>query len=66
MDLKGKKLLRSRTNRMVAGVAGGLGEFLEIDPTIIRLIFAFLLFLGGGGALIYFVMWIVVPEAPEA
>lgn len=61
-----KKLYRSRDNVMVAGVAAGLAEFLEIDPTIVRLIFAFSIFLGGTGALVYFVMWLVVPEAPDA
>ena len=65
MASQGKKLYRSRSNRMVAGVAAGLGEYLDTDPTIIRLIFAFLVLLGGGGALIYIVMWILVPEAPE-
>ena len=61
-----KKLYRSRDNVMVAGVASGLADFLEIDPTIVRLIFAFSIFLGGTGALVYFVMWLVVPEAPDA
>ncbi len=61
-----KKLYRSRDNVMVGGVASGLADFLEIDPTIVRLIFAFSIFLGGTGALVYFVMWLVVPEAPDA
>jgi phage shock protein C len=58
------RLYRSRDNRMIAGVAYGLGEFLGIDPTIIRLIFAFSILLGGTGALAYFVMMLVVPEEP--
>ncbi len=66
MANQGKKLYRSRTNRMVAGVAAGLGDFLDTDPTIIRLIFAFLVLMGGSGALIYIVMWVLVPEQPEA
>jgi phage shock protein C len=61
-----KRLYRSRDNRMLGGVAAGLGEYLDIDPTIIRLIFAFSVFLGGTGALVYFVMWLVVPEEPIA
>jgi phage shock protein PspC (stress-responsive transcriptional regulator) len=64
--MQGKKLYRSRSNRMVAGVAAGLGNYLEVDPTIIRLLFAFLVLLGGGGAVIYFVMWIIVPEEPAS
>jgi phage shock protein PspC (stress-responsive transcriptional regulator) len=61
-----KKLYRSRDNVMVAGVAAGLADFLDIDPTIVRLLFAFSIFLGGTGVLVYFVMWLVVPEAPVA
>jgi phage shock protein PspC (stress-responsive transcriptional regulator) len=61
-----KKLYRSRDSVMVAGVAAGLADFLDIDPTIVRLIFAFSIFLGGTGLLVYVVMWMVVPEAPDA
>ncbi len=62
-----KWLYRSRTNRMIAGVSAGLGEFLGLDPTIVRLIFVFsTILLGGSGALVYFVMWLVVPEEPQA
>jgi phage shock protein PspC (stress-responsive transcriptional regulator) len=60
-----KKLYRSRDNRMLGGVAAGLAEYLEADPTIIRLIFAFSFLLWGTGILIYLVMWVVVPEQPE-
>ena len=57
-----KKLTRSTTNRMVAGVCGGLGEFLDIDPTIIRLLFVLGSIAGFGSALlVYLVMAIVVP-----
>lgn len=61
-----KKLYRSTTNRMVAGVCGGLEEFTGIDVTIWRLIFVILLLPGGlPGFLIYAIMWIVVPISPE-
>ncbi len=65
--MKQKKLYRSRENRMIAGVCGGLGEYLNIDPTLIRLAVVFLsLWLGGGGGLLlYFIAWFVIPEAPE-
>ena len=59
-----KKLYRSRKNRFIAGVCGGLGEFFDIDPTWIRLLFVLFLFLGGSALLIYIVMWLIVPEAP--
>ena len=59
-----KRLYRSRSDRMIAGVAAGLGEYLGIDTTIIRLLFV-LTFLGAGsGVLIYLVMMLVVPEEP--
>ncbi|MDH5507716.1 MAG: PspC domain-containing protein [Anaerolineae bacterium] len=59
-----KRLYRSRNDRMVAGVCGGLGEFLTIDPTLIRLIFVFGTVFVGTGLLVYFVMMLVVPEEP--
>jgi len=60
-----KKLYRSRTDRMIAGVCGGLGKYLGIDPTLIRLIFALLVFFGvGSGLLVYLILMIVVPEEP--
>lgn len=59
-----RRLYRSRSNRMIAGVAGGLGEFLGLDPTIVRLLFVFSLFLSGVGLLVYVVMLLVVPEEP--
>ncbi|MQC27353.1 MAG: PspC domain-containing protein [Chloroflexi bacterium] len=49
---------------MLGGVAGGLGDYLDFDSTIIRLIFAFSVFLGGAGFVAYLLMWLVVPEAP--
>lgn len=61
-----KRLYRSRDDRMIAGVATGLADFLQIDPTLVRLIFVFSLLLGGTGLLIYLAMWLVVPEEPLA
>jgi phage shock protein C len=59
-----KKLYRSRDDRMLGGVAGGLGEFLTIDPTLLRLLFVLSLVLGGAGFWVYIVMWLIVPEEP--
>ncbi len=56
-----KQLYRSFKNRMLAGVCGGLAYYFKIDPTLVRLIFVFLLFLGGSAILIYLVMWLIVP-----
>ena len=55
------RLMRSQSNRMVAGVCGGLGEYLGIDPTFIRIFFLLLVFGEGAGILIYFVLWILLP-----
>ena len=60
-----KRLYRSRKERMVAGVCGGLAEYFDVDPTIIRLLVVALSILAGGsGVVIYIVMAIVVPEEP--
>ena len=59
-----KKLYRSRKDKMIAGVASGLAEYFEIDPTLVRIIFVISLFLGGTGVLAYIILWIVVPEEP--
>jgi len=57
-----KKLYRSETNRVLAGVAGGLGEYFVIDPTLIRLLFVLLTVFGGGGVLVYIILWILIPS----
>ncbi len=62
--MSGKRLYRSRDDRMIAGVCGGLGEYFSIDPTIVRLILLFLMLWGGGGILVYILAWIVIPEQP--
>jgi len=63
MNSGSKKLYRSRTNRMIFGVCGGLGEFFGIDTTIVRLVFVLGALLGFGSfILIYLVMFFVVPE----
>ena len=56
------KLFRSRDDRMLGGVCGGLAEFLGIDATLIRLAFFLLLFGGGVGFWVYVVMWVIIPE----
>lgn len=62
---KPKKLYRSTSDKMIAGVCGGLGEFFGIDPTIIRVVFALLVIPGGfPGLLPYVILWIIVPEKP--
>ncbi len=59
------KLYRSTSDRMIAGVCGGLGKYFSVDPTIVRLVFLLLLILGGSGFLLYIVLWIVVPDEQQ-
>ncbi|MGA9746371.1 MAG: PspC domain-containing protein [Nocardioides sp.] len=56
------RLRRSTTDRKIAGVAGGLGRHLNIDPTILRVVFVVLVFFGGAGLLLYGAAWVLVPE----
>ena len=58
-----KRLYRSKTQRMIAGVCGGIGIHLDIDPTVIRLVWAGLTLLSVGiGIIAYIIAWIIVPE----
>lgn len=59
-----RRLYRSRTNRMLGGVAGGIAEYLGVDPTIIRLLWILSIFTGVG-IIAYIVAWIVIPENPS-
>lgn len=59
-----KKLYRSTTNKTIAGVCGGLAEYLNIDPTIIRVIWA-LVGLSGAGLIAYLVCALIIPEKPS-
>ena len=64
----GKQLTLSATNKKLAGVCGGLAEYLDVDATIVRLIWVALSVVPGGfigGALAYFLAWIIIPKAPE-
>lgn len=58
---KTTRLYRSETNRVIAGVAGGLGEYFNIDPTIVRILFILLTIFGGSGLIIYIVLWLIIP-----
>ena len=59
-----KKLNRSVKDKVISGVAGGLAEYFEIDPVIVRVLFVISLFFHGAGFIAYIVLWIAVPEAP--
>jgi phage shock protein C len=62
-----KHLVRSKTNRMVAGICGGIGEYFNTDPNLIRVIWIIITVLSGffPGILAYILVWIIVPEGGE-
>ncbi len=60
-----RRILRSRSERILGGVAGGFADYLNVDPVLIRLAFVALSLLGGVGALLYLVAWLIVPEAAD-
>lgn len=59
-----KRLYRSKKDKIIAGVCGGLGEYFDIDSTIIRLIFIILFFINGIGLIAYLFLWIATPLEP--
>ena len=59
-----KRLWRSRQDRKIAGVCGGIAEFYSVDPVWIRLIFVFFFFAGGAAFLAYIILWLLVPLEP--
>jgi phage shock protein C len=59
-----EKLYRSRTDRQVAGVCGGLAKRFNVDPTLVRVLFLVLGIFGGAGIVLYIAMWIIVPKEP--
>jgi phage shock protein PspC (stress-responsive transcriptional regulator) len=61
---KNKRLYRSAKSKVFGGVAGGIAEYFDIDPIIIRLLFVVLVFAGGGGFLVYLILWIALPLEP--
>ena len=60
----GKKLLRSRSDRWVAGICGGIGDYFDVDPALVRLVYMLLTFFSAGfpGVMIYLVLWLVMPK----
>lgn len=60
-----KRLYKSTTNRVLCGVCGGIGEYLNIDPTIIRLLCLVLVCGWGSGILVYLIAAVIIPEEPK-
>jgi phage shock protein C len=61
-----KRLARSTTDRVIAGVCAGLASYFGLDPVIMRVIFVVLALAGGPGILLYLILWIVMPEDTTA
>lgn len=60
--MAGKELRRSRSNKVIAGVCGGLGKYFGVDPMLIRLLFLVLIFVVGISPLLYIILWVVMPQ----
>ncbi len=60
-----KRLRRSRSNRVIAGICGGIGDYFNIDPVIVRVIWLILVFGAGTGIIAYLLCWLIIPNEPE-
>lgn len=58
-----KKLLKSKSERMICGVCGGIAEYINVDPTVIRILWVIFSLMGGSGLLAYIIAAIIMPEA---
>jgi phage shock protein PspC (stress-responsive transcriptional regulator) len=59
-----RRLYRSWSNKVIGGVCGGMGEYFDVDPSVIRLLAVLLVFFGGLSLWVYIVMWIILPQSP--
>lgn len=62
MNGSGKVLRRSRSDRMIAGVCGGVGEYMGVAPNLVRIVAVLLAVFGGSGVIIYLLGWLLIPE----
>ncbi len=65
MSATTRRLYRSRKQRILGGVCGGLGEYFGIDPVLIRIAWVLFCFVWGAGLLLYLIAWIIIPPAPD-
>src|SRR6056297_1470342 len=59
------KLYRSHKDKVIAGVCGGIGEYFDVDPLLVRLIFVLSALFGGSGVFVYLLLWLFIPASPE-
>jgi len=60
-----KRLKRSVKSRILGGVCGGMGEYLKVDPVVIRLVWILFILFGGCGILFYLISWVIIPSEPK-
>ena len=60
-----KRLYRSRSDRWLFGVCGGIGDYFGLDPILIRVLFVIFSLMFGSGVLLYIIMWLIIPQEPE-
>lgn len=60
-----KRLYRSRKDRMLGGVCGGIAEYFGVDPSLVRIVAVLLIVAGGGAILAYILAWLLIPEEPQ-
>jgi len=60
-----KRLYRSNKEKVIAGVCGGIAEYLKVDPVLIRLIWAIAVLMWGAGIFAYLIAWIIIPKKPR-
>ena len=63
--MRDKRLYRQQKDKMIGGVCTGLGEYFEIDPVIVRVLFVIAFFFGTMGFWLYIILWIIIPQAPK-
>jgi len=63
-----KRLYRSEKNKMIAGICGGIGEYFDIDPTLVRIIYVIVsvFSIAFPGILVYLILWVIIPHSIEA
>lgn len=61
-----KRLLRSKTNRVLGGVCGGLGNYFNVDPVVVRVAWVIFSLAAGSGVLAYLIAWVIIPEEDSA
>lgn len=59
-----KKLYRSKTDQMIGGVCAGIAKYVNMDPTVIRLLWVMVALFGGSGVLVYLILLVVIPLEP--